>query len=340
MTEYEYLLQELANAAPSAEEIPDLPELYIQQKVIDGDTIRNEYDTTSRFKGFDTFESDISSKKAKALADDYGLDYETQQRLGEQGKAELERALSSDTVLNPEGTDYYGRDLVSNQEISDRMIAAGYAVPAQRYDSKSQNLYRRKLEKEDKLYGTNSEKEALKAQRDYNLDATAPSIGSMLGESIDALQAGTVRLLADTGDMVLDAAKFWGDGNSDLLDEFKKQENIDKLTGYDRREAEFRIDETLHDFKQGNYFEGVANMIPVAPQIFAESVPMMVGMLFGAGKFTALGKAVNAAKSAKEVASLKAKAGLGEKLLLGIADQAGFTAVLGGQINNRLEERK
>ena len=336
MNEYEIALAQI-EAQQSSTTLEPLQTTQAQPTVVDGDTLLTQYGST-RIAGIDAPES-YSSNKSKIIADKYGVSEEQQTLLGSKAKQKLED-LKGTHLLTNSGVDIYGRILGENQDLAKIMIEEGLAVPYTRYDNKLQDTYRKSAEKRKELFGDDSQLRALEAQRQYNLNREAPSTMKMLGQSVDAFQSGLAKTVLDTADAVMDFGKFWGDGNSAFLDEAKKQENIDKWTGYDRREAEFRLNETLHQFKQGEYVDGIINMIPVAPQLAAESLPMMLGMVFGAGKFTALGKAMSGAKTALEADKIQKAAKLGEKLSYKLADNAGFAAVYSGQLNSRLDERK
>ena len=162
---------------------------------------------------------------------------------------------------------------------------------------------------------------------------------------VDAFQAGAAKAVTDTGDFILDVLT---PGDNTWLNNVKDQKNIDKFVGYNRENANKAIGEATGLFNQGKYVESVWEILK-NPQIVAESVPMMLEMTVGFGKFSKLGKmgaellnaqkagnAIKAEELTKKISdSTNAYTKASEKLL----NNAGFLGVVGGQTNNQLEER-
>ena len=162
---------------------------------------------------------------------------------------------------------------------------------------------------------------------------------------VDSIQAGGLKVLADTGDMILDVVT---PGDNTFLNDAKDQTKIDKYVGYNRKSADKAIGEATANFKQGNYAKAVWEIYK-EPQIIAESIPAMAEMIFGVGKFTKVGKAMSglssaqkagdysqAAKYTKELAENISTA---QKGMYRVAQNAGLLTFAAGQTNNQVEER-
>lgn len=162
---------------------------------------------------------------------------------------------------------------------------------------------------------------------------------------VDAIQAGGLKTLADTGDMILD---FVTPGDNTLLNDAKDQTKIDKYVGYNRKTADRAIGEATEYFKNGNYAKA-AWEIYKEPQIIAESIPAMAEMLLGFGKFTTAGRlamGVNAANKAGDVAAaskltkeLAENVSNSQKAMYRVAQNAGLLTFAASQTNNQIEER-
>jgi endonuclease YncB( thermonuclease family) len=287
----------------------------------DGDTINN-----SRLAGFDTPES-LDSKKTQRIAEMYGVDPSTQQYLGLQAKDELTRLLKDQEMnqFTQTGSDMYGRGILENTKLTDTMIQNGYAVPYDKYDEKRQNLYRRAMEKETNLFGSN--REDMQAIRQYNVDDQDPGYLSRLSESVDAFQSGTVQAIGKFGDFVTDVIGYGADAVGaeklgawldNTFETMASTEYADKVTGYDRSEANFAMGEALHQWKMGDYVGALTTAI-TTPEVVAESLPLMIEMMIGGGKFKAGTKGVK---------------------LLGshLKKNAGLAAVIGQETNAQAEE--
>jgi hypothetical protein len=198
-------------------------------------------------------------------------------------------------------------------------------------------------------FGFNQDSNRL-AQNKYNSEMLmkAADKASASGESgiLRAAAAGGVRALASTGDFILDVLT---PGNNTLLDEAKQQENVDKLVGYDRRDASKTLNEAGGKWKKGDYFGAIGKVLS-KPEIAAESLATMLEMAIGFGKFSILGKlgaeltAAKAAGKADEVASISSKIAKAntsvQRGIQKVAENAGLLSVVGEQTNNDLEERK
>ena len=162
---------------------------------------------------------------------------------------------------------------------------------------------------------------------------------------VDAIQAGGLKTLADTGDMILD---FVTPGDNTLLNDAKDQTKIDKYVGYNRKTADRAIGEATEYFKNGNYAKA-AWEIYKEPQIIAESIPAMAEMLLGFGKFTKAGRlamGVDAANKAGDVAAaskltkeLAENVSNSQKAMYRVAQNAGLLTFAANQTNNQIEER-
>ena len=162
---------------------------------------------------------------------------------------------------------------------------------------------------------------------------------------VDSIQAGGLKTLADTGDMILD---FVTPGDNTLLNDAKDQTKIDKYVGYNRKTADRAIGEATEYFKNGNYARA-AWEIYKEPQIIAESIPAMAEMLLGFGKFTKAGRlamGVDAANKAGDVAAaskltkeLAENVSNSQKGMYRVAQNAGLLTFAASQTNNQIEER-
>lgn len=163
--------------------------------------------------------------------------------------------------------------------------------------------------------------------------------------SIDAFQAGGLKVLADTGDTVLDLVT---PGDNTWLNGAKDQGNIDKYVGYNRKTADKAIGEATGYFKQGDYASAMWEVLK-NPQITAESLPANLEMVVGFGKFTAVGKAASAIAEARKLGNVDEAIALtkkaadeittSQKIIHNVAKNAGFYAQVAAQTNNQLEER-
>lgn len=162
---------------------------------------------------------------------------------------------------------------------------------------------------------------------------------------VDAIQAGGLKTLADTGDIILD---FITPGDNTLLNDAKDQTKINKYVGYNRKTADRAIGEATEYFKNGNYAKA-AWEIYKEPQIIAESIPAMAEMLLGFGKFTKAGRlamGVDAANKAGDVAAaskltkeLAENVSNSQKAMYRVAQNAGLLTFAASQTNNQIEER-
>ena len=163
---------------------------------------------------------------------------------------------------------------------------------------------------------------------------------------IDAFQAGGLKTLADTGDMLLDVLT---PGNNSWLDDAKEQTNIDKYVGYNRKSADKAVGEATGYFKDGQYARALWEVVK-EPQMVAESLPMMIEMALPLPtKFTKAGKVYSAINDAKKANDVNKVAELTGKLATDISDaqkgiykvaqNAGFLTAVAGQTNNQIEER-
>ncbi len=184
---------------------------------------------------------------------------------------------------------------------------------------------------------------------------------------VDAFQSGAAKTVVDTADFILDVITPWGDNT--LLNDAKKQENIDKFVGYDRTQSTQALSDAATYWNQGNYFDAISTVI-TDPNTMVESIPMMIGMMAGSGKFTAATKLMKgvatAEKAGKSVAtidkmkkgvelSLRAEGPKGVKAWESyqkwqdapavmktfdhFARNAGFHTIVGAMTNNVLDDR-
>jgi len=113
---------------------------------------------------------------------------------------------------------------------------------------------------------------------------------------VDAFQSGAASLIVDTADFVLDV---FTPGDNTMLNDIKKKENIDKWVGYDRTKSTQVLTDAATNWKNGNYFDAITGVL-TDPNTMAESLPMMIGMSVGTGKFTAASKLLSAVERAKK----------------------------------------
>lgn len=163
---------------------------------------------------------------------------------------------------------------------------------------------------------------------------------------IDAFQAGGLKTLADTGDVLLDILT---PGNNTLLDEAKDQSNIDKYVGYNRKSADKAVGEAVGYFKDGQYARALWEVVK-EPQMVAESVPMMIEMALPLPtKFTKAGKLYSEINNAKKANDVNKVAELTKELATNVSDaqkgiykaaqNAGFLTAVASQTNNQIDER-
>lgn len=130
--------------------------------------------------------------------------------------------------------------------------------------------------------------------------------------AVDAFQSGLITTGAGIGDAVLD---FFSPGDNTLLNEWADSEYADKFVGYDRTETSQAMEEALASVKQGDVFSALGRVKDFGPELFAESLPFMATMWFGAGEAALASKAAAAlsridkakklGKSADYIAKLK-----------------------------------
>lgn len=147
--------------------------------------------------------------------------------------------------------------------------------------------------------------------------AEKSSFFGRLGNMLDAVQAGAVKAGASTGDFLLDVIT---PGNNTWLDKYKDQEWIDEFVGYERSFSNEALDDALANFKKGDYLSAAGNVL-AAPEIMAESLPIMLEMMLGFGKFTKAGKLIDAGTKGLTGAAKIAKA-KEIKSILSIGDKA------------------
>lgn len=323
---------------------------YDPYRVIDGDTL-----AIGRIAGFDTFESSADSannSKARKL-ETLGLPKPQQKELGLAGKQALSEYIKANPTVQFEHTDYdvYGRPILTNAAVAEHMVKSGTAVPTDRYDQKLQGLFNKTQEKIKTLDPARAK--AMDIQRDYNIDRQKPGFFERVGESVDAFQSGTQQALAGTADFALDLATVKGmpswlgadaEGNNTLFDKIKSAEVANKAWGYDSREADFAKQEALHKWKNDEHVGAVMEMVK-SPELWGESLPMMAEMMLGAGKFTALSKAIKAGtkglQGAEKIAKakeLRDSANVLDKITDLGARNVGYLATIGDQSNRHIEE--
>jgi len=182
----------------------------------------------------------------------------------------------------------------------------------------------------------------------------------MTDSVVGALASGTVSLLVDTADFILDVVT---PGDNTMLNDVKKKENIDKWVGYDRTKSTQVLTDAATNWKNGNYFDAITGVL-TDPNTMAESLPMMIGMTVGTGKFTAASRLLKATEKARQtgasvqhIAKLENRA---RKLMTAkeiskyekyqnnvtliktldhFAKNSGFHTVVGAMTNNVLDDR-
>lgn len=319
-----------------------LGELYSYRRaladmVTDGDTING-----TRLAGIDSMESvgfDANNEKAQKILDEYGISFADQAKYGKQATEILrQKIMEGDYQFQNLGKDTLGRKLVSSQQLNEELLATGLYAPTDRYDKKSQDLFRKAQEKTARI--NSKQAEMMEAQRQYNISGQAPGILDRLGAPVDALQSGAQQLVVGTGDFLLDVLT--PGGNNTWLDEAKSAEAADKEWGYDRKEAQFQQDELMNDWEQGNYGSALGTAALLAPEVIGESLPMMASMMTptGLGRAAVAGlgaKALGAtAKAAKAEGAIREANAL-SKFATSMTDD-GFMLAVGTTTNNHIDE--
>lgn len=304
--------------------------------IVDGDTIGGQ-----RIAGVDSMESvgfDANNEKAQKILDEYGISFEDQKRYGKLARDQLKnKLLFNEYQFEKKGKDDYGRDLIYSQQLNEDLLATGLYAPTDRYDKKSQDLFRKAQEKVARVNAKQAE--MMEAQRQYNISGQAPGLLDRLGAPIDAFQSGAQQLVAGTGDFLLDALT---PGNNTWLDEAKSAEAADKEWGYDRKEAQFQQDELLNDWKQGDYGSALGTAALLAPEVIGESLPMMASMMTptGLGRAAVAGLGAKAlgttAKAAKAEGAIREANAL-SKFAKSMTDD-GFMLAVGTTTNNHIDE--
>ena len=191
---------------------------------------------------------------------------------------------------------------------------------------------------------------ALNKQLSENLsrqkaERRAQGYGSGSDSIVDAFQSGLTKTAVDFADTALDIVT---PGDNTWLNEAKKQENIDSWVGYNRVSADKAIGEATGYFNQGQYASALWQVLK-EPQIVAESLPMMLEMTVGFGKFTKAGKLAselananklgNTAKATEISSKIANELTDANKAMYKIANNAGFLSAVTQQTNNDLDER-
>jgi len=177
---------------------------------------------------------------------------------------------------------------------------------------------------------------------------------------LKALEAGGAKMLVDTADFILDVVT---PGDNTWLNKAKKQENVDKFVGYDRTGTTQLLSDAATYWEQGNYLDAIYNAVVAGPETFAESVPLMIGMTVGTGKFTKVAELLDKTNKARKLGKIAeanraeqiAKAQMTAKevkaydkfkdnqtLLTGlnhVAKNYGFYGTVGTMTNNVLDDR-
>ena len=191
---------------------------------------------------------------------------------------------------------------------------------------------------------------ALNKQLSENLsrqkaERRAQGYGSGSDSIVDAFQSGLAKTAVDFADTALDIIT---PGDNTWLNEAKKQENIDSWVGYNRVSADKAIGEATGYFNQGQYASALWQVLK-EPQIVAESLPMMIEMTVGVGKFTKAGKLVSELANANKLGNTVKAAEISNKIandltdankaMYKIANNAGFLSAVTQQTNNDLDQR-
>ena len=229
-----------------------------------------------------------------------------------------------------EGRNQFGKKISEND-----LIGAGYSE-VYNTDAFGFNV------DEQQLALNKQSSEALSKQKAERL-AKGYGLGS--DSMIDAFQAGLAKTVVDFGDTALDIVT---PGDNTLLNEAKKQENIDSWVGYNRRSADKAIGEATNYFNQGKYASALWEVFK-EPQILAESVPTMIEMTLGFGKFTKAGKLASELSAAQKAGNMEKATEISSKIANDLADankaiykvaqNAGFLSAVAQQTNNDLDER-
>lgn len=169
--------------------------------------------------------------------------------------------------------------------------------------------------------------------------------GSGSDSIVDSFQSGLTKTAVDFADAALDIVT---PGDNTWLNEAKKQENIDSWVGYNRVSADKAIGEATGYFNQGQYASALWQVLK-EPQIVAESLPMMLEMTVGFGKFTKAGKLASELANANKLGNTAKATEISSKLandltdankaMYKIANNAGFLSAVTQQTNNDLDER-
>ena len=279
-------------------------------KYIDGDTAVDPLTgVIFRFRGFDTLETQDSNKAQKVGKTTL---YSTPLKdMIESG------SLTADDLYNRmNGVDTYGRVLVDVPELATASILAGVAVPANKYDQKNQELYRKYIEKNQDLLGEDRLKN-LNKLREYDLDQTEYNMGiwgrikndlKTVGASFARAGAMTLDLGLDTTFKALDTFLGTDIGDSTYFNDKKTKQYQDNLWGINTLNKDFDMKEAVHEFKLGKYGSALLTATAHADELFADSSGDMLMLFTGAGEATAFLKAKGMLEGIKTLA--KGNAGL------------------------------
>lgn len=80
---------------------------------------------------------------------------------------------------------------------------------------------------------------------------------------------------------------------STFFDKYKDSEWADKTSGYDRAPSEKLVESALSNFKEGNYFTGIADAFQAGPDVFFQSLPYMIVAATGTGFVAMVGSEFN-----------------------------------------------
>ena len=285
--------------------------------------------------------------KAQLIRDKYGVSLEDQVRLGHRATESLIQQMQGNPQFTEAGTDVYGRPLIKNEGVTDKLLSTGLYAPTDRYDQKAQGLFRAAAEKRAQLGISENDGTMIDDIRDYNIGRQAPSAWKRLKNLPSGLASATQQLVAGTGDMLLDAIDPLG--NNTLLDKSKSAEQANKTWGYKTaKEVEYQTDEAVHEWKKGNYGKAILHGINAAPDTIVGSIPTIASMFIGVGEANAAGRAIaygasktaHMAEGAEKIAMAAefAKSYGGLTAVKGaLKANAGFAAVVGNQTNNDID---
>lgn len=210
-----------------------------------------------------------------------------------------------------------------------------------------EGIDRSEVEKRYKEFQKNSQ-----ADRMGIIGRTNNLVKGMVSTFGKSLVLDTVDWVGETLDRQTKGAIGWDIGSSE-----DKQQWMNRMTGYNDtfeqrgNEKGSKYAEKIYDQYQKDEsidWDSAWGLIKTGietPEYLANSIAYLTGMLIGAGKFTAVGKAMKGAETVQEAKQIRDAAKLNEKVKYMVVDQglsknAGLLTMAAGQANNDIDEYK